>query len=131
MWATLPMNLVDRCSILDSFSWYVALLFGDGFDDVASLMVEQYQWFDSVLVMVDMRLRGRGVVPMVELIIVKDECSTYYSNLCHAHCDPCVAVAEGKQCEGCAENKGFEGCGWKKEKEVHKKFRGGARDDGR
>lgn len=65
MWATLPINLVDRCTILDSFSWYVALLFGDGFDDVASLMVEQYQWFDSVLVMVDMRLRGRGVVPMV------------------------------------------------------------------
>ncbi|KAI8002610.1 hypothetical protein LOK49_LG08G03187 [Camellia lanceoleosa] len=57
-----------------------------------------------------------------ELSIIKDEYSTYYSNLCHANCDPNVVVAEGK---GCAENKGFEGCGWKKEKEVHKKFRGG------
>ncbi|KAL7252111.1 hypothetical protein ACSBR1_013874 [Camellia fascicularis] len=66
-----------------------------------------------------------------ELSIVKDECSTYYSNLCHAHCDPCVAVAEGKvkvekfstlrehdicdiiqQCQGCAENKGFEVYPW-------------------
>ncbi|GMP76609.1 hypothetical protein CsSME_00033214 [Camellia sinensis var. sinensis] len=129
MWATLPMILVDRCAILDSFSGHVALLFGDGFDDVASRMVEQYQWFDSVLVMVGMRLRGRGVVPMVEdferiyeLSIIEDEYSTYYSNLCHANCDPYVAVAEGK---GCAENKGFEGCGWKKEKEVHKKFSGG------
>ncbi|KAL7252107.1 hypothetical protein ACSBR1_013872 [Camellia fascicularis] len=66
-----------------------------------------------------------------ELSIVKDECSAYYSNLCNAHCDPCVAVAEGKvkvekfstlrehdicdtiqQCQGCAENKGFEVYPW-------------------
>ncbi|CAL5415615.1 unnamed protein product [Camellia sinensis] len=63
-----------------------------------------------------------------ELSIIEDEYSTYYSNLCHANCDPNVAVAEGKvkvekfstlrehdicdiiqQCQGCAENKGFEG----------------------
>ncbi|CAL5413148.1 unnamed protein product [Camellia sinensis] len=62
-----------------------------------------------------------------ELSIIEDEYSTYYSNLCHANCDPYVAVAEGKvkvekfstlrehdicdiiqQCQGCAENKGFE-----------------------
>ncbi|CAL5346975.1 unnamed protein product [Camellia sinensis] len=44
----------------------------------------------------------------MELSIIEDEYSTYYSNLCHANCDPNVAVAEGKQCQGCAENKGFE-----------------------
>ncbi|XP_028098868.1 uncharacterized protein LOC114298496 isoform X2 [Camellia sinensis] len=63
-----------------------------------------------------------------ELSIVKDECSTYYSNLCNAHCGPCVAVAEGKvkvekfstlrehdicdTIQGCAENKGFEVYPW-------------------
>ncbi|KAL7252109.1 hypothetical protein ACSBR1_013872 [Camellia fascicularis] len=63
-----------------------------------------------------------------ELSIVKDECSAYYSNLCNAHCDPCVAVAEGKvkvekfstlrehdicdTIQGCAENKGFEVYPW-------------------
>ncbi|CAL5346982.1 unnamed protein product [Camellia sinensis] len=31
-----------------------------------------------------------------ELSIIEDEYSTYYSNLCHANCDPYVAVAEGK-----------------------------------
>ncbi|KAL7178149.1 hypothetical protein ACSBR2_031316 [Camellia fascicularis] len=63
-----------------------------------------------------------------ELSIIEDEYSTYYSNLCHANCDPYVAVAEGKVkvekfstlrehdicdiIQGCAENKGFEVYPW-------------------